>query len=215
VIRVIHVITFDSQAKPSLRRELGLAPATRFVECFARFHPQKDHGNLISGAELPTRHVNDVHFVLCGGHGISYDNQDLAARIEGAGLRKQFHLQGRRDDLPMVMAAMDVCTLTSSHGEAAPSSIAEATACEVPCVVTDVADCRVLVGTTGVVVPPKTPGALADGWRTVLEMTPEVRSRLGAEARRRISEHFSLQKMVVEYETLHSRLSERHPSTAR
>jgi glycosyltransferase involved in cell wall biosynthesis len=61
-------------------------------------------------------------------------------------------------------------------------------------------DCRYIVGDTGRVVPPRDPTALAEGCRQLLVMEPETRSCLGAAARRRIEEHFSLETVVKRYE---------------
>jgi glycosyltransferase involved in cell wall biosynthesis len=68
--------------------------------------------------------------------------------------------------------------------------------CGVSCVVTDVGDSRLVVGGTGIVVPPDDPEALARGLgimanRIVLE--PE----LGKTARARIVSSFSLPMLVA------------------
>lgn len=68
-------------------------------------------------------------------------------------------------------------------------------ACGVPCVVTDVGDSRVIVGETGVVVPPRDPRALADGLEQMarrLKQEPHLR----VEARERIVSSFSVDSLA-------------------
>lgn len=101
------------------------------------------------------------------------------------------------------MAALDVATTSSAFGEAFPIVVGEAMACGVPCVVTDVGDSAVIVGETGAVVPPGDPDALAAGWRRLLDMRQDERSRLGMAARQRIGERYSLKKIVAQYEQLY------------
>jgi glycosyltransferase involved in cell wall biosynthesis len=69
---------------------------------------------------------------------------------------------GERDDMPATYNALDV-VCSSSITEGAPFAIAEAMACGVSCVVTDVGDSGSLVGDSGLVVPPANPEALARG----------------------------------------------------
>jgi glycosyltransferase involved in cell wall biosynthesis len=113
---------------------------------------------------------------------------------------------GERRDIPRLTAALDISSL-SSYAEGFPNVVGEAMACGVPCVVTDVGDCRMIVGQTGIVVPPRDPDALAEGWRTLLRMDQDARIQLGAAARERIQRHFSLRQVVDEYEQLYLSLA--------
>ncbi len=79
-------------------------------------------------------------------------------------------------------------------------------ACGVPCVVTDVGDSAIIVKETGKVVPPGCPEALAAAWQLLLDLGPEGRTKLGMEARSRIEQHFSLPKIVSQYERLYEEL---------
>ena len=87
--------------------------------------------------------------------------------------------------------------VSSSFGEGFSNSIAEAMACEVPCVVTDVGDSSIIVGDTGIVVKPKNEDALYMG---IKEMINKDIKKLGKKARERIVENFSIEKMVKKTE---------------
>jgi glycosyltransferase involved in cell wall biosynthesis len=85
---------------------------------------------------------------------------------------------------------------SSSTGEGFPNTIAEAMACGLSCVVTDVGDSAAIVGSLGVVVPPGDPEALARGCRTALE---RLASRGGANCsanRGRIEASFSVNQLA-------------------
>lgn len=195
----------DPEARRSVRAELGLEPDAPLVGLVARFDPQKDHRTFVRAAAIAAAANGRVGFLLCGDR-VTPDNPDLRGWIEAAGIADRVHLLGRRRDLPRLQASLDVGTLSSAAVEALPLVIAEAMACGVPCVVTDVGDSARLVGDTGRVAPPGNPEALAAAWLELLALPPGERAALGARARRRIEEHYALSASVGRYEALYERV---------
>jgi glycosyltransferase involved in cell wall biosynthesis len=113
--------------------------------------------------------------------------------IAATGRQANFHLLGRRDDMHRLHAALDVLVLSASDGEALPVVIMEAMACGVPCVATDVGDTALVIGEAGKTVPPRSPGALAEGIRALLALPPAQYAALSAAARQRAQERFTVQ----------------------
>ena len=198
----------DADARQSLRTELNLSPGTLLIGAVGRFNPQKDYTTLIAAAGWLHAARPEVHFLLCG-EGLSDENEALTDRIESRGLQKRFHLLGRRSDIPRITAALDLATSSSSSGEGFSNVIGEAMSCGIPCVVTNLGDAAYLVGDTGKVVPPREPASLAAAWNALLSLPAEQRAALGAAARQRIEEHFSLPAVAGQYAALYRELTER------
>ncbi|MBU1705935.1 glycosyltransferase, partial [Patescibacteria group bacterium] len=137
----------DLSARDKLRRELGMTDDVPVIGLVGRWHPLKDHASFVVAAKFLTEKIPSAQFVLCGSD-ITWENAELAAMIQGVGLRNNFHLLGPRNDMRAIMNALDVCSLTSK-AEAFPLVLGEAMACGVPCAVTDVGDCAQIVGDTG------------------------------------------------------------------
>lgn len=191
----------DAGAYHDVRRELGLSPDAFIIGSVARFDPQKDHAALIQAAALIHEHHPQVYFILCG-RDLSPDNHQLIGMISAHGLQDRFHLLGLRDDIARLTAAFDLAWLTSAFGEGFPNVVGEAMACGVPCLVTDVGDSGLIVGSTGRVVPPRQPATLAEAARELIE-DPTARQTLGRQARRRIEENYTLPRIVKQYEDLY------------
>lgn len=194
----------DPAARLEVRRELGLAAETPLVGLVARFDPLKDHMTFLHAARLLGDALPDVRFLLCG-EGVDASNTALVSAIDSLGLAGRCRLLGPRRDIPRIQASLDLA-VSSSISEAFPLVVGEAMACGTPCVVTDVGDSALMVGPTGRVVPPSDPAALAAACRAVLELEPEARARLGAEARRRTLELFDLPAVTRRYEALYDDL---------
>jgi glycosyltransferase involved in cell wall biosynthesis len=192
----------DVDAYESVRRELCLPPSALLFGAIGRRHPAKDHPNLIRAAKEIASQVSNCHFLLCG-EDVTADQPELKTLIAATGFVERFHLLGDRDDVPRLMAALDVLISTSCFSEGFPNVVSEAMASGVPCIVTDVGDSARIVGPTGLVVPPEQPSATA---RAGLELARAGQDHLrtwGFEARRRIIENFSLSNMVTRYQELY------------
>lgn len=190
----------DPTAKADICKEIGIPHDSRIIGLIARFDPLKDHQNFIRAAHLLKKRDDKLHFILCG-EGISKENRQLVNSIKSAELKGSFHLLGHRSDIPRINASFDIAT-SSSCGEGFSNTIGEAMACGVPCVVTDVGDSSYIVGNTGKVVPPRNSETMANAWQELLELTPRDRNRLGLEARQRVLDLFSLDRVTRQYETV-------------
>ena len=195
----------NPESRRTIRRELNITNEIPLIGMIGRFDPQKDHHNFIQAAVRLHAACPDANFLLCG-LDITWENAALSAWIPET-LRSYFHLLGRRLDVEQIDNALDIGCLSSSHGEGFPMAVGEIMACGVPCAVTDVGDCALLVGTTGRVVPPRDPQALAERWRELIEMGSEQRASLGRSARRRVETNFSIPKIAAHYETLYQEVA--------
>ncbi len=198
----------NPKARATVRAELGLDDTTPIIGLVARFDPQKDHANFVAAAALLHRELPFVHFVLCGDQ-ITGENAELMGWIRAVGLESQFHLLGRRSNMPDVTAAFDIAASSSSYGEAFPNILGEAMACGVPCVTTDVGDSRLIIGDTGICVPPKQPQTLAQAWHSLLTETAEQKRARSIAARERVQAEFNLPDIARRYEALYEMLAEK------
>jgi glycosyltransferase involved in cell wall biosynthesis len=200
---------FDTRAfapqpaeRARVRAELGIAPDALAIGLVARVHPMKDHANFLRAAKkLSASHPRAV-FVLVG-EGADAGNPELAALIDGLDLRERVRLCGRRADVAAIDNALDIAASASAWGEAFPNATAEAMACGVPCVVTDVGDAPAIVDDTGVVVPPRDAAALAAAWARLAELDTEARRALGLRARRRVVDQYALDAGARRYADLY------------
>jgi glycosyltransferase involved in cell wall biosynthesis len=194
----------DALARDSVRAELGLAPDTALVGVIGRFDQQKNHRGFMQALAGLLQLRPDVH-VLLAGHGIDAANAELAGWMAAAGVTPACHLLGRRDDVPRLMAALDVLALPSL-GEAFPNVLGESMACGVPCAVTDVGDAADIVGGLGRVVPPGDMPGLAVAMAGLLALSGAERQALALRSQAAVSERFALdvvaRRYVAEYRSL-------------
>jgi glycosyltransferase involved in cell wall biosynthesis len=191
-------------AASALRRRLNLDDRIRIVGNLGRFHPMKDHDNFLNAAALVAQSRGDVHFVAAG-RGVD-TNAGLTETIRQLGVGTKVTLLPEQSDAAGFLAALDVA-VSSSYSEAFPNVVAEAMACGTPCVVTDVGDSGIIVGTAGRVVPARNAAALAEGILEQLTLDDQQRSRQASAARARIVEEFSIEHASAQYGQLYSSLT--------
>ena len=180
----------DSGGREACRSLWNVKPNEVLIGLVARVDPMKGHEVFLKAAALS--HASDRFRFVIVGRCDGDQGMRLRAENERLGLRDRMIWAGERLDMVPVYNALDVL-VSASYGEGFSNVIAEAMACGTPCVVTDVGDSAILVGTTGRVVSPGDPEAMAAAVQQLL--SDDMRS-LGARARERITELFSVEVMV-------------------
>lgn len=198
---------FRPRERPTSWAELGchIDSALPVLGMVARYDPYKDHQNLIESLGLLRNAGRRFHCLLAG-QGIAASNSELVGMLSDQGLTQAVSLLGRREDVPEVMNALDLCIL-SSRGEAFPNVLAEAMACGVPCVTTDAGDAAAIVGDTGWVVPRQDPSALAHAIvQALLERgaNPQAWAYRKQRCRERVQREYEVGRMARAYRALWS-----------
>ncbi len=194
----------DPDARREMRRELGIPEQALAIGTAGRDHPVKDFLTFARATAVAAGRHGRWYFLMAGA-GLTQDNQELLSAGQGGSADGRLRLLGERADMPRVLAALDLFTLTSLS-EGFPNVVGEAMACGVSCVVTDTAgDAPAIVGDTGIVVPAKNPEALVAAWEKILAVD-QVRAALGQAARQRVLDRYSLGAVVREYEDLYQSL---------
>jgi glycosyltransferase involved in cell wall biosynthesis len=122
---------------------VALSNGTILIGLVARFGPVKDHGNFSQAANRLPGIKGNAYSVLLG-RSVDNENTQITAAIQTSGHERRFHLLGEREDIPQIMAALDIAT-SFSASEGFQNTISEAMACGVPCVVTDAGDSSLLL----------------------------------------------------------------------
>ncbi len=185
----------DMLARDRVRKEWGIGEREFLIGLVGRLDPMKDQETFVRAAALLVRQRPDGRFV-CVGNGSADRRRSLERLANGLGVGTRMLWRDATPDIASVYCALDLLTLSSAFGEGFPNVVAEAMACGVPCVVTDVGDARMIVGEIGLVVPPRDPEALCKAWCVALAWTADERAARSRQARERIAAQFTVERMV-------------------
>ena len=188
----------NSLNRDRLRREWGVKDGEVVFGCIARWDPYKDHETLFRAISLVASCEPVLRCVLVG-NGMEAKNQALADMLTRYDLWDSVILLGSCSDIPIIMNALDFHVL-SSASEAFPNVVAEAMACGIPCVVTDVGDSAMIVDGTGWVVEPGSPQLLAQALLEAVNSVGGFDDKVRrVAATKRIEDKFSLDTMRQAY----------------
>lgn len=186
--------TFDNSARILKRNELKVEDA-KVILAVGRMHEAKDYPNLLNAiASLKT--LRQDFIVLIAGDGPL--REEIVLLVESLGLTDFVRFLGIQYDIQALMSAADVYVMSSAW-EGLPIVILEAMACERVVVATDCGGVNEVVGSQGFIVEPGNSEALASELNRSLDLNAVERSKLGATARQRIIDNFSLEANVEAY----------------
>jgi glycosyltransferase involved in cell wall biosynthesis len=182
-----------------VRRELGLeaGPVVGFA---GRLTPQKDPMTFLRALAALRRELPTAMGLVVGDGPLRADLQLEAVRL---GLTEHCVFAGLRADVPALLGAMDVFVL-SSVSEGFPFVLLEAMAMGCPVVATAVNGVTEIVqaGVSGILVAPRDPTSITGAVVDLLR-SPERARALGAAARARVTDRFSVERMIRQTEQLY------------
>jgi glycosyltransferase involved in cell wall biosynthesis len=207
----VNVFT-PRQRETTLRERFGIPADAPVAGFLGRLSWEKGPDVFLRAVLGAHQRVPDAHFILVGEGPMLSQLQDFARQF---GLAGHVHFAGLQTDIPAVLSEFDLL-VSSSHSEAMPLAIMEAMACGVPVLATRAGGVPDLIqhGITGWMVGLNDYEALAREITRLLS-TDKERQAMGAAARQRAVERFSLADRVAETEALLQRLAQPAAATRR
>jgi glycosyltransferase involved in cell wall biosynthesis len=198
---------FSAVGRRRMRATWSVSEDTPVVGCVARLDPMKDHPTLLQAFALLRQSRPDARLICVGTFAEPY-------RSELTALERQLRLAGavlwiaHESQLSDLYSGFDALCLSSAYGEGFPNVLAEAMACGVPCVATDVGDAAQILSSADYLVPRRDPRSLAQALAKAL-----AQRRLFSELRtERIRAQFSARRLAeLSLQALNAALERRKP----
>jgi glycosyltransferase involved in cell wall biosynthesis len=197
----------------AFRREVGASAEDVLLTFVGRLVAIKRVDLLLRAFARARRLSAPIRLAVVGDGGLRPRLERLAAEL---GVSEHVCFAGYRAKMVAVTAAADLAVL-SSDNEGTPVSLIEAAAAGKPAVATMVGGVPdVVTRETGLLVPPGDAEGLANGI-VALTGDPALRATMGAQARRRVAQRFSAERLVRDIDSLYTELSNQpraHPDRA-
>ena len=193
----LSILKPNNIEKQIFRNKLKLNKNVPLLGKVARYDPRKDHSNLLNALSIIKKRKIFFVCILVGTQ--INKNKRLIDQIKKLGLEKNVKLLGPKQNISLIMNAIDV-HIQSSSTEGFPNVLAEAMAHQTPCVATNVGETSFIIGKTGWVTVPKNPKKLAKMIdKSILEIGTKKWGARCKKARSRIIKNFSITKMIRLY----------------
>jgi glycosyltransferase involved in cell wall biosynthesis len=190
-------------------------PEVPTISWAGRIDPVKDLSTLLRAFALVVKEMPEARLRIFGSapHGGKAYLQRCRTEAADLGISEQATFEGRVPEIRDAYRAGHLVVLCSIT-EGFPYTLIEAMACGRPCVATDVGGVSEALGDqAGLIVPPRNPTALADACLRLLR-DGGLRRTIGAAARERALEHFTVDRAVGAFDEMYSLLGAGQPIPA-
>ena len=145
-----------------IREGLGMSPHQPLIGKVAVIRSWKGYEYFVDSVPLVLDKFPDARFVIVGS-GPGYET--IRSKIEKKGLNKHIFMLGHREDIPEIMAALDIHCVASYAIEGTTQVIPQAFAMKTPVVSASTASIPPILGNGdwGILVEPKNPQDMANG----------------------------------------------------
>ena len=188
-------------------RRIGLS--VRRIGLIGRISPWKGQHIFLRAAAKVRQNHPDTSFLIIGAALFNEQvyEQEIQALTTELGLEDSVEFLGFREDVPSLIAGLDILVHASTTAEPFGQVIVEGMAAGKPVVATDGGGPReiVLPGKTGLLVPMGDEKAMADAVNYLLDH-PEIAQEMGRCGRERAQEHFSIQRTARLVEAVYQKL---------
>ena len=168
---------FDSEISgEKIREELKVDSNQILIGKIGVVRGWKGHNYFLEAIPLILKKIPSARFVIVGdGPGF----KEIKSKVKLAGIDNKVDLLGHREDVPEIMAALDVQVLASFAGEGTPQVIPQAFAMKTPVVATKIASIPDLLGQgeRGILIEPENALSLAEGVLKLIR-NPDIAKRL-------------------------------------
>jgi glycosyltransferase involved in cell wall biosynthesis len=179
----------------SIKREFGLSPDIILVGTVGILHPQKGQKYLLEIVKQIKAEISDIKFLIVGNDPTkdARHRRELESLTRELGIAKDVIFTGWRQDIPKIMAGLDIFVLPSLVDHL-PLVVLEAMASGKPVVATNVGGVFEMVEdrVTGILVPPGDSESLRRAIIGLLK-DKEKAKRMGMAGRRRTEEFFNIE----------------------
>ncbi len=211
---MVDTRAFDPARRAPVRVALGIPEDVPLIGWLGRLDPKKRVEDFIEAAALVHARHPRARFVVIGGPDAFIPEYAAALRnrAHALGLDTALTFLGDRDDVPDLLAALDMFVWLS-RGEGMPHVIAEAGAARLPVIATrdNGSEQQIVDGVSGLFVPHEDPPAVAAAITKLLE-DPTLRTRLGTALSAKVDREYAVAAVVPRWETLFAEvLSDRPP----
>lgn len=202
VLNGINTSKFSTEYKSevNIRQQFGIPVEAVLIGITCVFRAQKRLTTWLEIARLIHDEYPHTHFIIIGDGVLKEEIFAKAAELETAAY---VHFAGLQTEIRPYLVAMDIFMM-SSEFEGLPIALLEAMSMEVMPACTEAGGISELVkdGVNGVLVPVANPLLLAEKLRPFIEDRSAI-DAMGVSARKTVIDHFSMEKMVGELETIY------------
>jgi glycosyltransferase involved in cell wall biosynthesis len=190
---------FDRADGAAFRARLGILPTAPLIGIVGMLEPRKGHRILFEAFQTIVTEFPEARLVVAGDEppgGNGY-RQTLEAEVDARGLGSRVVFAGHLEDIPALMAAVDIVAVPVVQPEGFGRVVIEAYAARRPVVASRLGGlCEIVEDRlTGLLIPPRDAAALREAILDLLG-DPALRAKLGEAGRRRVEAQFSLDAML-------------------